>query len=221
MPSRTLTAYPTTGNCTDEGTHCLTDGQIRTELSNYIFANKLPTGINPSSGTTPIYFVLTPPGVTVCLQATKGNCSDSSSVNQLCSYHSFTNVNPAKGLGQILYAAQPWTAGNLGSSESPVESGSHCQDGTGVIQEPNQHGLGEDGTYDQGLADLIVNEVAVEHNAIATDPLLNAWHDVASDKDEVTDKCRNDFLGGLLLEPPSITEDKNTKAGQSFNTQYA
>ena len=210
--------YPKTENCAETAAVCLTDAQIRTELSKYIAANSLPTGLNPSSGTTPIYFVFTPPGVAVCLQGSgaKGNCSTPSSADPLCSYHSFINANGTT----VLYAVQPWTAGNYGTVGVTHVSGTHCQDGTAITQEPNQIGLGRNGEYNAGLADLIINEVADEQTAILTDPLLTAWHDPGTDKDEVPDKCRDDFLGGLLLELSKTIEEK-TEAADSFNQAIA
>jgi hypothetical protein len=78
--------YPETGNCTDphplEGNTypwnepaaiaCITDTQIETELRTFIADHKLPTGM----GT--IFYLLTPPGVTVCLDkgGAEGHCSD-------------------------------------------------------------------------------------------------------------------------------------------------
>ena len=59
-------------------------------------------------------------------------------------------------------------------------------------QEPNQIGLGPDGSYDSGLADLIINQIAVEQQNIITDPLLESWKDAAGN--EVTDECRNFFV---------------------------
>jgi len=57
-------------------------------------------------------------------------------------------------------------------------------------QEPNQLGSvrGPDGYWDEGLADLIVNQIAVEQQNTVTDPLLDAWQDSAGS--EVTDECR-------------------------------
>ena len=69
-------------------------------------------------------------------------------------------------------------------------------------QEPNQIGLGEDGSYDTGLADLIINQIAVEQQDTVTNPLLNAWQDSAGQ--EVTDECRNSFFlatGGASAKP--------------------
>jgi hypothetical protein len=84
-------------------------------------------------------------------------------------------------------------------------------------QEPNQDGRGEDGSYDTGLADLLVSQIGVEQQNIVTDPLLNGWHDSAGN--ESTDECRNFFaptLGGSLA-PLSFTE-AGTTYNQSLNT---
>ena len=60
-----------------------------------------------------------------------------------------------------------------------------------VDQEPNQLGStrSSDGSYDLGLADLTINQIAVEQQDIVTDPLFNAWQDPTGN--EVTDECRN------------------------------
>jgi hypothetical protein len=83
-------------------------------------------------------------------------------------------------------------------------------------QEPNQDGLGPDGSYDTGLADLIVSQIGVQQQNIVTDPLLNAWQDSAHN--EVTDECRNNFalyLGG------SVTANELTFAGTLYNQSFA
>ncbi len=51
---------------------CITNAQIETELEAFIADHKLPTGM----GT--IFYLLTPPGVTVCLDegGPEGHCSD-------------------------------------------------------------------------------------------------------------------------------------------------
>jgi hypothetical protein len=214
-------AYPASGNCS-EGPPCLTDGQIRAELTKYIAANALPTGLNPASGPTPIYYVFTPPGLTVCLEGSgeAGHCSSQASEHPLCSYHSFI---PAGGqlASTVLYVVEPWTAGSYGTiSESPV-SGSGCQDGTNTLQEPNQIGLGPEGEYSTGLADLIINNVTDQALSTATNPLFTGWQDVGVDKAEVVDKCRNDFYGGELLEPPGTSVDPHTEAGSAHNQTIA
>ncbi len=209
-------AYPASGNCS-EGARCVTDAQVRAELTKYIVANGLATGLNPSGSPTPVYYVFTPPGVTICLQGggERGNCSSPSSAHPLCSYHSYI---PAGGslAATVLYVVEPWTAGNYGTIQSPKVSGSGCQDGTATIQEPNQIGLGPEGEYSTGLADLIINDVADEALSTVTDPLFNAWHD-SGDSKEVVDKCRNDFYGGELTEPPGPAVQPHTEAGLAHN----
>ncbi len=170
--------FPASGDCGDEGTPCLTDTQIRAQLSEYISANGLPTGLNPGVGSTPIYVVLLPPGVTVCAGSGEGgNCSDAGAAKRLCSYHSVIGENPSADLGRILYTVQPWT---------PVAG---CQNGS-EVEEPSLLRPGQ-----STVADVIVNEISNELLATITDPELSAWHDTGSDKDEITDKCRDEFLG--------------------------
>jgi hypothetical protein len=210
-------AYPSSGNCS-EGATCLTDAQIRAELTKHIVDLGLPTGLNPATGPTPIYYVFTPPRVTVCLEGSgeSGHCSSPASAHPICSYHSFI---PAGGQlsSTVLYVVEPWTAGNYGTSGSPQVSGSNCQDGSGVMQEPNQIGVGGEGEYGAGLADLIVNNVTHQALSTATNPLFTAWRDTGVDRNEVVDKCRNDFLGGELLELPPSSVDPHTNAGKAHN----
>ncbi len=81
-------------------------------------------------------------------------------------------------------------------------------------QEPNQIGLGPDGSYDTGLADLVVNQIAVEQQNTITDPLLDGWQDTAGN--EVTDECRNFFVpttGSAAAASPL------TRAGTLANQQ--
>jgi len=168
--------FPETLNCS-EAAPCVSDAQIRTELAKYINAHGLPTGLNPATGATPIYFLFTPPGATVCLEGDKanGHCSTAGVGESLCSYHSFTTVSSAT----VLYAVVP----------GPPRTG--CQDGKG-LELPNKT-----------LADVIVNEVAAEQVATVTDPLLTGWHDTGGELNEAPDKCRNSFTGGLFqLAPP-------------------
>jgi hypothetical protein len=229
--------YPTTGACTDpapeptEKFACLTDTQLREQLTSFITSHGLQTG--PST----MFFLLTPPGVTVCTDGgtASGHCSDSkpsspaSYEHSFCSYHSYIppESNP------IIYAVQPWTAGNLGmflpfSEESGTVSGSDCQDGTGLQQEPNQvlspPGLDTDGDYDRGLADVIINEISVEQIATETNPLLNGWYapvGQANAGNEVTDQCRNFFaavpMGGKSTPPEKSLTGAGTLSNQSLD----
>jgi hypothetical protein len=250
---------------------CLTDQQIRTQLELFMSQHSLPRGMGS------IYYLLTPPGVTVCLDAggPTGHCSDYSGTTlgtsyeqSFCSYHSdISPGNPATGEAKtILYATIPWIAGGAGDYHLHLgdqrRHAFECQDGgfnpaseppeekekakektkkqeeefeakTGAekakqlneeelegphIQEPNQlPGVGPDGSYDEGLADLIINQIAVEQQNTVTDPLLNAWQDPAGN--EVTDECRNLFdstaIGG------SATANLNTRAGSLYNQTLA
>jgi hypothetical protein len=115
---------------------CLTNQQIQEQLASFITKHSLPKGM----GT--IFYVLTPPGVTVCLDAggSNGHCSDyetsspESYDNSFCSYHS--DINPDNAVtgdaNTILYSAIPWTAGGLADGhlgsmdQTPAYD---CQDG--------------------------------------------------------------------------------------------
>jgi uncharacterized membrane protein YgcG len=119
---------------------CLSDKQVQTELQSFVSSHALPTGMST------IYDVLTPPGVTVCLDGgtATGHCSDfkssieeqtakevgaskreariyssASFKNSFCSYHS--DINPGGtetgDANTILYDVIPWTAGGVGDGQ--------------------------------------------------------------------------------------------------------
>jgi len=130
--------YPSPAGCTNpeplgegENITCLSDKQIRTQLESFISREKLPKGM----GT--IYYLLTPPGVTVCTDEgnTASRCSsNASSPESFCSYHAaITPTNPSTGdASTILYGVIPWTAGSLGDPllvPGNRTSGYDCQDG--------------------------------------------------------------------------------------------
>jgi hypothetical protein len=120
---------------------CLTDKQVRGQLESFIGQHSLPKGM----GT--IFYLLTPPGVTVCLNEAggpAGHCSDyegepgeESYENSFCSYHSDVNPDkaPSGDASTILYAVIPWTAGGFGDwglgslGEESMPPGYPCQDG--------------------------------------------------------------------------------------------
>ena len=214
---------------------CLTDAQVRAQLQSFIAGHGTPKGMNS------IYYVVTPPGVAVCLDEAATACSDfalseeeieegernsPSYKNSFCSYHG--DINPesaAEGdANTILYATIPWTAGYEGhpwdfvpgpSNERPAAD---CQAGR-PIQEPNQSpARGEEGDYASALSDLIVGQIAVEQANIVTDPLLTSWQNLATGN-EATDECRNVFGG--TAAPSALagieTPQPNTKAGTLSN----
>jgi hypothetical protein len=116
---------------------CLTSAQMAAALEAFVSQHSLPKGLGN------VYYLLTPPGVTVCLDAGKvtGHCSDYEKLsapsydNSFCSYHA--DVNPgglATGDGNtIVYAVIPWTAGGFGDNDllagSDQRPGWECQDG--------------------------------------------------------------------------------------------
>jgi hypothetical protein len=144
--------YPTVGNCSDpapltgeshpgkepDAITCLTNAQIQHELEVFIADHGLQKGM----GT--IFYLLMPPGVTVCLDAggSSGHCSDyktsspESYENSFCSYHS--DISPTNQVvgdeHTILYAVIPWIAGGFGDGHlAPVDQTAteayKCQDG--------------------------------------------------------------------------------------------
>jgi len=220
---------------------CITDQQVREQLQAFIAQHSLPTGMSS------IYYLLTPPGVTVCLDGAATHCSDYEGApgykHSFCSYHSDINPGgtPTGDANTVLYGMIPWTAGGDGDgqlSEEDQKPAYDCQDGafdptkgesketeaeltkkeveeyeektkvqkreelealalTGPHeQEPNQVTPcpSYDGWCDTGLADLIINQIAMEQQNVVTNPLLNAWQDSANN--EATDECRNHFSSG-------------------------
>jgi hypothetical protein len=275
--------YPASGKCADphplEGTSypwgkpdaitCITNAQIETELKLFIADHKLPTGM----GT--IFYLLTPPGVTVCLDEAGGHCSDyeglsgeTSYEKSFCSYHADINPDgvPNGDSKTILYAAIPWIAGGFGDGHlAPVDrtTGDECQDGgfnpsskpieekehkkahtkkeeeefaketpqekrereeaeALNLEEPHQQEPNQvpcpspDGYCDTGLADLIVNQIAVEQQNIVTDPLLNAWKDPSGN--EATDECRDFFASSGIAG--SVTASPETFGGTLYNQSF-
>jgi hypothetical protein len=135
--------YPT-GKCSDQEPltvgqiTCVTDAQVREQLQSFIAGKGTPKGMNA------IYYMLTPPGVDVCLDEASTHCSDytgakggTSYKNSFCSYHGAINPdNAVEGDGStILYATIPWSAGYEGHPWDFVPGASmagqafDCQDG--------------------------------------------------------------------------------------------
>jgi hypothetical protein len=206
--------YPTNG-CIEANVQstCLTDGQIRTELKRFISSEHLPTGREI------VYYVLTPSAVTVCLdEGGSGDCSTSKKeleeeatpegkVNKpglaeaatgFCGYHSAIEPDSES---PIVYAVQPWVAGHAGHAiqEIPlvnqVATGAAlaCQN-RAVLVEPNQATSFADlRSYEDGLADVIINDLSLQLSDIMDDPLVaDGWYQNGS-KAEQSDMCRGAF----------------------------
>jgi IPT/TIG domain len=132
------TPYPASG-CVAAPT-CLTDAQIQTEIKSYVKAHGLPQDLAHE------YFLLTPPGVESCFDATSKECSAGTATAAFCAYHGAIS---AAG-GNIIYANDPYVVGIEGcdSSEHPNNSPSDA---------------------------ALLGGLSHEHNESTTDPELNAW----------------------------------------------
>jgi PKD repeat protein len=152
--------YP--GSGCHGATVCLTDAQIQAELSSYITAHKLPRDRGHE------YFLLLPPGVETCFNASGSEgCSAGSSVNpQYCAYHG----NSLLGGSEFIYSNDGYVTGNSG-----------CDDGN----HPN--GKTSDGALQGGFSH--------EHVESITDPEPNnAWTDFGGfQAGEIGDKCGGDY----------------------------
>jgi IPT/TIG domain len=134
--------YPANG-CV-AATICLTDAQIQAELRSFVKGHGLPQDL------THEYFVLTPPGVEDCFEASSLECSAGTTNGVYCAYHgSITTTS-----GPIIYANDPYVTGIAG-----------CDDGEHPNNQPS------DGALVGGLSH--------EHNESTTDPELNAWYDAS------------------------------------------
>jgi hypothetical protein len=220
---------------------CLTDQALKAELQKVIASGVLPgaTGTVPGAKSTPIYYILTPPGVTVCAGTSEPkNCSNSTALEHesteiakkninhpaetgICGYHS--TVNPGSA-NPIVYAVQPWIAGDAGlliEAESPLKTSETsadvlaCQDRSEVLEEPNQtSGLDPFAEYGAGLADVVIGDLANEQSNVVVNPLLNAWYQNASPEEhgfpEQGDMCQWAFDRTAPGSPNETTHAGNT-----------
>ena len=141
------TAYPT-ADCVDpaEPTDpCVTDLDLQTEIAKYVGTN---------DGVGDVYFIVTPPGVASCIDASATDCA----YTTYCAYHS----DFIDGAGhEVIYASEPdQDITPPGSTVAP------CQASSGQ-QYP------ADGT---SHADPTIDGISHEHNEAITDPLGDAWY---------------------------------------------
>jgi hypothetical protein len=104
---------------------CLTDEQLRTEITSYVQAHKLPVDLQHE------YFLITPPGVESCFEAAGRACSAGTKHASYCSYHGDIPV----GKGVIVYA------------DSGYIDGTNCDTG-----EEHPNGNASDATIGGGMA---------------------------------------------------------------------
>jgi hypothetical protein len=216
--------YPTTANCSDKpaGTiSCLTDAQIRAELSYLIESGSLPGATG-----TPVYYVLTPPGVVVCTDGGgSGNCSDTATTppKGICGYHSA--INPGAP-SPTIYAVQPWVAGNAGqvinpaagtTTEESTEAVLACQDHKELNEVNQLPGPNVWGQWTEGLAEVIINDLSVEQQNVVTDPLLNGWYQNTTNAEQ-SDMCQ--WVFGPPPKPlPKPTEEQQPSRAQLWGNQ--
>ncbi len=113
---------------------CLSDAQIRAELSAYLTAHGLPADLAHE------YFLLTPPGVASCFE---GTCSAGTANPGFCAYHASI---AGTGTGTIIYANIPYLAGgvcddgnhpNGTSADASISALSHEHNESLTDPEPN------------------------------------------------------------------------------------
>ena len=174
--------YPANG-CS-RAPRCLTDAQIQEEIERYVTEHKLPEGLAHE------YFLLTPPEVENCLEASGSECSAGSTKPTYCAYHG----NIPVGETQIIYSNDSYVTGNAG-----------CDDGEHPNNKPS------DGALEGGISH--------EHNESITDPEPNnAWTDFGSEVGgEDGDKCRNTKTEAEEFGAPLGTAADGSRYNQEIN----
>jgi PKD repeat protein len=161
---------------------CLTDTQLQKELTEFVKAHGLAADL------THEYFLLTPPTVEDCFEASGNECSVGSTRPTYCAYHG--NI-PLEGGGEIVYSNDPYVTGDFG-----------CDDG----EHPN--GKPSDGVLEGGLTH--------EHDESLTDPEPNnAWTDYETGY-EIGDKCRT-FVAASEFGTPLGKASNGAKYNQVIN----
>jgi hypothetical protein len=208
---------------------CLTSAQVSAELEAFIALHGLPKGLGE------VYYLLTPPGVTVCLDGGKasGHCSDFSEAseesydNSFCSYHA--DINPG-GLATgdantIVYAVIPWTAGGYGDGHLrgyDQRPGWACQDGG--LNPAGKHGYEPEvsKTRDKKEQEAFEEENAEEKAADEEAKLLEGPHEEepnekvpCPDTDGTCDYGLSDLIiGQIAAEQENMITDPLLNAWQ-------
>lgn len=161
----TTNSYPGSGCSLAPGmTACVSDASIRAEIASVIAANNL-TLSTPGSGTTPVFFVITPADVNVCTSTSQ--CVN----NSFCAYHSYFT----DGKQDVLYASVPFSVFANGNTKG-------CQ----TDAYPNTYETPA-GAYHGDEAYNVADDLSHELSETITDPLINAWY--SKNGLEVGDLC--------------------------------
>jgi hypothetical protein len=143
-------------------TACVTDASLQAEIATLIDAGTLPRPSAPGTGTTPIFFVITPVDVNVCISG--GTCAS----NNFCAYHDYFSHNGSS----VVYASVPFAV----FANNPKG----CQtDQYSIYETP----VGSTGDEAYNVADDLSHELSES----ITDPLISAWY--SSSGLEVGDLC--------------------------------
>ena len=165
--------------------YCITDDQIRTEVSQMVTEMGLIG--RTQKNFTPLIVLRTPPGVVDCLDSAGKICSANGvSTAQFCSYHGQASV----GGTLVSYVVQPWTAKTL------------CDD-------PGVPAWNDDVSwveYAIEVAERLVSPVSQGQLAAITDPALNGWY--ALDGSEMNDN-------GCIGFPKSLDQVQVGGSGQN------
>ncbi len=154
---------------TNGNSYCITDDQIRTEVTTLVGEMGIVGRTQP--GYTPLIVLRTPTGVVDCLDSAGNVCSaNGASPVRFCSYHAQTSV----GGTVVSYVVQPWTA------TWPTDP-LGCDD-PGIPAWPNPPSVEQLAT---GAGDRIVSPLSQGMLDAITDPGLNAWY--ALDGSEMSD----------------------------------
>jgi hypothetical protein len=125
-----IDANPYPANGCPSAPICLTDAQLRAEITSFVEANKLPADLQHE------YFLLTPPGVESCLEALGHACSAGTKHAAYCAYHSDISVSA----GVLVYANDPYVNGlNCDTGEEhPNNNPSDATIGGGLAEEHSE-----------------------------------------------------------------------------------
>jgi PKD repeat protein len=166
---------------------CITDTQLQAELTAFVKAHGLPMDLEHE------YFLLTPPKVESCFEASGEECSagvPDEEAAAFCAYHG--NIAEPGG-GELIYANDPFVGGNEG-----------CDDG-------NHPNGSSDSALEGGLSH--------EHNESLTDPEPNSgWTDFGGEGGEEGDKCRT-FEPESEFGAP-LGEERGVKYNQVINGHH-